>query len=182
MLHFSYAFALNRLKVTCSIIITYDQDESAQIELKRVKSCSNRQVQEEYWTESLRMEHDDSKQLLQKFLGGNCFRFSCGTNLSAKLDESTRVRLVSTPSLVPQRCRVVNRENYVSDLLVLRSSELLALLVTYVCMSSNLLLSCSIPPRPRLLMQENETHEFGPGTWLTRQRCFWVDFFPPTER
>jgi len=50
------------------------------------------QVQEEYWTESLRMEHDDSKQLLQK--------------------------LVSTPSLVPQR----------------------------------------------LLMQENETHEFGPGS------------------
>lgn len=58
----------------------------------------------------------------------------------------------------------MNRENYVSDLLVLRSSELLALLVPYVCMSSNLLLSCSIPPCPRLLMQENETHEVGPGT------------------
>lgn len=98
------------------------------------------------------------------------------TNLSGN-SRWVYLRLVSTPSLVPQRCRVVNRENYVSDLLVLRSSELLVLLVPYVCMSSNLLLSWSIPPRPRLLMQENETHEFGPGTWLTRQRCFGLIFF-----
>lgn len=77
MLHFSYTFVLDRLKVPCGIIITYDQDESARIEFNRVKSCKKRQVQEEYWTESLRMDHDDSKQLLQKFLGGNYFRFSC---------------------------------------------------------------------------------------------------------